>query len=616
MINFSRKVQRGRLNNIRQNPRDHCEFSFAKTDFWGPISTGLNVFKFRPGDSGIDFLDQFSIHFSQYRIAKNLSIKYTSAVSTTSNGQVSIGIDYHGKGQVSTLLDVQSLAGARTTNVYKEVITSADALTAMKSHWHTIHQPGSRDETLQTAFTLYVFVYGYTTPNSAPTSTPEIGQIQVTYDVVFSGPRAVGASRIEEPAAITVSKTTPVINTTIVQTEPVNIQDDPEETINPEDPNTPAVLDALATNTLNEEKTTNLVLPADDIEPGDTFSVLVTDKSQQALSYANSLNGVGSISGATVITGYSAPKVNLFYANGTPVPTGVIKPIDTPTIGGVKQNSLFFAQNQNYSIPTVGGPVIATNADGTTPNFTDFLGDVFKVVDTVAEGVGLVANIVGSFLESTDVSIVSKSSTVNAVNGTVAAPEIAAIFPGDSLDQVLPPLATNNLWDSSLFGFRATMDNTGTVQSLMNFDGDWSISHTGTGSSLAFTLDSTASDMTHLLAGDRLSIIVIIVGSSTRLFVPTTNSITSLSPVASAATLGATAGAGSTNSLANVWQANHVADQGTEKSFTWINNTWSNADIDIFFLASRVPGNLEIETFTPQSDGLANELNKLVVSRN
>lgn len=102
----------------------------------GPVQANKTVcYPFCPGMTGMAHLDQRGGLYEMYRLRGPVRITYQSAVGTTTNGEILMGIDYDAKDVVTTYAGTAALSPKRVGPVWRNIALSVPPARAMRQKW-------------------------------------------------------------------------------------------------------------------------------------------------------------------------------------------------------------------------------------------------------------------------------------------------------------------------------------------------------------------------------------------------------------------------------------------------------------------------------------------------
>jgi hypothetical protein len=340
------------------------DIRLVKREKFGDVSGGLNSFKLTPGSSGLLVLDKISELFDTWKL-NGATIEFKSTVGSTTNGQVTMGIDYNTTTPVNSTEQVGHLTSALEDNVYKDLRIPIQVAKAQKQRLMSTAN-STVGEFAKSAFSAWV---------AAPEGTDIalFGSVWLVYDITLCSIN-VAASLISSAPTSTASLLADFTSAdTNAVTQPVEF---------------PAGQDQAAPDvSINEPYATD---PVDE-------SLLKTEFTVKHQAFADTGDEIIAAQAApaplvSAMLAATPPSVTFRYANGNPIPPGTI---ETQPVGG--------------SIASFAGPgLLAPPAVTAGPG--DLLSSVFKLAKPLLEDsdlIGTIANVAFGLLAS--------STTLNAV---------------------------------------------------------------------------------------------------------------------------------------------------------------------------------------------------------
>lgn len=485
--NYRNNGRRGR----RGGPRTHSAAATKHSRIEPSainISRGLNSFKFQPGDSGLRFLDWLSTGFDEWRPIRreralrtsanddgnSVLITYKSALSTTHDGTVTMGIDYEDKNDIKTRSDVLGLSNSKEFTVYSPCEHIHARLELMrKTRWFTplkrrLGRQEDKPDIPSLAFTLYLFV-----DIAEDVKLETLAALNVRYRVQFAG-ETIQNIQEEHPPTATMQKPAvampgqPILKQ---QTASEITNNDEEEEDDPEDSIAIKAADAPTTDEPNTSPLINEVQLPKHLVPGDMISaVQITDTPATfarmlAAGLLKAENGKLSLKQGVTVT---LPKVTLRDSTGRLIPESVIMPLtnQSPKINGVRYS--------RDEIQSFGGYLDHTS-DLSRFNGTGIFGDIFKVIAPLATALAPEATPLIDIASSV-LSISYSNPHLSVDSGKIKdrdprpgpllikpeafdsdlldfTPEVTSVAIGDSVDVILDPPPVTSLYDQMAFGY-------------------------------------------------------------------------------------------------------------------------------------------------------------------
>jgi hypothetical protein len=148
---------------------------YRDRELWGVAASGLLTLKFSPGDSGLARLDQFGKMFELWRL-RRATLRYATAVGTTTAGAVYIGLDFDPDDLPTTLQGVQALTPLARIPCWEEGSVGVLTDRVNKAKWMYTSQQANH-EGLQFGFAASIW-------NTGPAAA---GEFWLDYEVELAG---------------------------------------------------------------------------------------------------------------------------------------------------------------------------------------------------------------------------------------------------------------------------------------------------------------------------------------------------------------------------------------------------------------------------------------------
>jgi len=107
------------MHSVQKGSYANGTMVYRDRELWGVAASGLLTLSFSPGQSGLARLDQFGKMFELWRL-KRATLRYATAVGTTTAGAVYIGLDFDPDDLPTTLQGVQALTPLARIPVWEE----------------------------------------------------------------------------------------------------------------------------------------------------------------------------------------------------------------------------------------------------------------------------------------------------------------------------------------------------------------------------------------------------------------------------------------------------------------------------------------------------------------
>jgi len=164
------------MHSVQKGSYANGTMVYRDRELWAVSSVGLNNLIFAPGNSGLARLDQFGLMFELWRL-KRATLRYATAVGTTTAGAIYIGIDFDPDDLPSTLAGVQALTPLARIPVWEEGSVGILTSRVNKARWMYTSQLANHPG-LQLGFAACIW----------NTGVSSVGEFWLDYEIEFAGP--------------------------------------------------------------------------------------------------------------------------------------------------------------------------------------------------------------------------------------------------------------------------------------------------------------------------------------------------------------------------------------------------------------------------------------------
>lgn len=329
--------------NVRMRNGKKTQFTnqrVHKSELWFDVIPGTHKYMFKPGSAGVPHLDRIASIYETYCL-KSVKLHYKSSSGTQTSGTITAGIDYAPSNSRSAA-DIKLLDYTASGAIYNNFVLTSKPKLVMKGADWLFTSSAQTDDPKSYCFALYVDV-------NAPEQAV-IGQIWITYDILFSVPTSAIATSANAISVATCNQAgiahLPVESpdsSVISQAEspPITVENESH------------VVDASKTNESQIQTDFNL---SPELQPSTLFTLGSSETSAPDKKFTRV---------------HSEPKITFKYSDGTPVPPTVIAPQPGPhgvkLLHHPKSVSSIFATIFKILAP-LAKPVIASLLESLVPS--------------------------------------------------------------------------------------------------------------------------------------------------------------------------------------------------------------------------------------------------------